>query len=205
MPTSCRKTCRSPPSTPMAAPSRHRVDAGGCAASPTGCATACCATSTWRAPIPREGPVKPPRMRPTSSRLRYRRRSGLRPHLDVFGTDYDTPDGTCIRDYVQVTDVARAHLVALEHLREGGDERDHELRLWSRRFRAGDGRSRQEGVGHRFRGSAGRAAERRSGASRRQGRPAPARSDGRRNTTISRKSSLRPSGGRRLLAERKAA
>jgi UDP-glucose 4-epimerase len=46
---------------------------------------------------------------------------GLRPHLDIFGTDYDTPDGTCIRDYVQVTDVARAHLVALEHLRGGGE------------------------------------------------------------------------------------
>lgn len=46
---------------------------------------------------------------------------GLRPHLDVFGMDYETPDGTCIRDYVQVTDVARAHLVVLEHLRKGGD------------------------------------------------------------------------------------
>ena len=46
---------------------------------------------------------------------------GLRPHLDVFGTDYPTPDGTCVRDYVQVTDLARAHLVALEHLRGGGE------------------------------------------------------------------------------------
>ncbi|MGO4573556.1 UDP-glucose 4-epimerase GalE [Microvirga sp. 2TAF3] len=46
---------------------------------------------------------------------------GQRPYLEVFGTDYDTPDGTCVRDYVQVNDVARAHLVALEHLRNGGD------------------------------------------------------------------------------------
>ncbi len=46
---------------------------------------------------------------------------GLRPHLDLYGTDYATPDGTCIRDYVQVTDVARAHLTALEHLRGGGE------------------------------------------------------------------------------------
>jgi UDP-glucose 4-epimerase len=46
---------------------------------------------------------------------------GLRPHLDVYGTDYATPDGTCIRDYIQVTDVARAHLTALGHLRGGGE------------------------------------------------------------------------------------
>jgi UDP-glucose 4-epimerase len=45
---------------------------------------------------------------------------GKRPYLEVFGTDYETPDGTCIRDYIQVTDLARAHLVALRHLRDGG-------------------------------------------------------------------------------------
>jgi UDP-glucose 4-epimerase len=36
--------------------------------------------------------------------------------LSVFGTDYDTPDGTCIRDYIHVTDLAQAHLLGLEHL-----------------------------------------------------------------------------------------
>ena len=46
---------------------------------------------------------------------------GQRPHLDVFGTDYETRDGTCVRDYIQVNDLARAHLVALRHLRRGGD------------------------------------------------------------------------------------
>jgi len=46
---------------------------------------------------------------------------GQRPHLDVFGTDYATPDGTCVRDYIQVSDLARAHVLALEHLRKGGD------------------------------------------------------------------------------------
>ncbi|HZH10973.1 MAG TPA: UDP-glucose 4-epimerase GalE [Microvirga sp.] len=46
---------------------------------------------------------------------------GQRPHLDVFGTDYATPDGTCVRDYIQVNDLARAHLVALKSLREGGE------------------------------------------------------------------------------------
>ncbi len=44
---------------------------------------------------------------------------GKRPYMDVFGTDYPTPDGTCIRDYIHVKDLARAHLAALEHLRGG--------------------------------------------------------------------------------------
>lgn len=45
---------------------------------------------------------------------------GKRTHMEVFGTDYDTPDGTCLRDYIHVTDLARAHLAALAHLRSGG-------------------------------------------------------------------------------------
>ncbi len=45
---------------------------------------------------------------------------GKRDRLQVFGTDYPTPDGTCVRDYIQVTDLARAHLDALRHLRRGG-------------------------------------------------------------------------------------
>ncbi|WP_407179660.1 UDP-glucose 4-epimerase GalE [Bradyrhizobium sp. STM 3562] len=45
---------------------------------------------------------------------------GLRDHLDVFGTDYPTPDGTCIRDYIHVCDLARAHLSALDYLRSKG-------------------------------------------------------------------------------------
>jgi len=40
----------------------------------------------------------------------------------VFGTDYPTPDGTCIRDYIHVTDLAAAHVAALEHLIERPDE-----------------------------------------------------------------------------------
>ena len=46
---------------------------------------------------------------------------GLRPQLTVFGTDYPTPDGSCVRDYVQVSDLAAAHVAALAHLRAGGD------------------------------------------------------------------------------------
>jgi UDP-glucose 4-epimerase len=45
---------------------------------------------------------------------------GLRPYLQVFGTDYPTPDGSCVRDYIQVTDLARAHTAALDHLRRAG-------------------------------------------------------------------------------------
>jgi UDP-glucose 4-epimerase len=45
---------------------------------------------------------------------------GLRPQIDVFGTDYDTPDSTCVRDYIHVNDLVRAHFDALAHLRRGG-------------------------------------------------------------------------------------
>jgi UDP-glucose 4-epimerase len=43
-----------------------------------------------------------------------------RPKLEIFGTDYPTPDGTCIRDYIHVTDLADAHLQALDYLNDGG-------------------------------------------------------------------------------------
>lgn len=46
--------------------------------------------------------------------------SGELPGLDIFGDDYNTPDGTCIRDYVHVKDLADAHVKALEHLERGG-------------------------------------------------------------------------------------
>jgi len=48
---------------------------------------------------------------------------GLRDHLDVFGTDYDTPDGTCIRDYIHVDDLIGAHSLALDYLAAGGGSR----------------------------------------------------------------------------------
>ncbi|GAB4144823.1 MAG: UDP-glucose 4-epimerase GalE [Cyanobacteria bacterium J069] len=46
---------------------------------------------------------------------------GLREAIQVFGTDYPTPDGTCIRDYIHVTDLAAAHVLGLEYLLKGGD------------------------------------------------------------------------------------
>jgi len=45
---------------------------------------------------------------------------GRRPGVSVYGTDYDTPDGTCIRDYIHILDLAHAHVLALEYLRSGG-------------------------------------------------------------------------------------
>ena len=48
--------------------------------------------------------------------------TGKRGHVDVFGTDYDTPDGTGVRDYIHVTDLAAAHLFALERLIAAPDE-----------------------------------------------------------------------------------
>ena len=47
--------------------------------------------------------------------------SGVRPDIKIFGTDYDTPDGSCIRDYIHVSDLADAHLLALHYLENGGE------------------------------------------------------------------------------------
>lgn len=49
--------------------------------------------------------------------------AGHRPRIDVYGIDYPTPDGTCIRDYVHVSDLARAHLLGLNYLAHGGASR----------------------------------------------------------------------------------
>jgi UDP-glucose 4-epimerase len=43
--------------------------------------------------------------------------SGKRKQIEIYGSDYDTPDGTCIRDYIHVSDLAQAHVCALDHLR----------------------------------------------------------------------------------------
>ena len=47
--------------------------------------------------------------------------AGRRPFVSVFGDNYPTPDGTCVRDYIHVTDLCSAHTLALAHLRRGGD------------------------------------------------------------------------------------
>jgi UDP-glucose 4-epimerase len=47
--------------------------------------------------------------------------AGLRPEMKLFGDDYPTPDGTCVRDYIHVEDLAKAHVLALEHLAKQGE------------------------------------------------------------------------------------
>lgn len=52
---------------------------------------------------------------------------GQRPHISVFGEDYATPDGTCIRDYIHVSDLADAHVLAVDRLRRGEDSAVYNL------------------------------------------------------------------------------
>lgn len=47
--------------------------------------------------------------------------NGKRDAISIYGTDYDTPDGTCIRDYIHVTDLAQAHILAVRYLQDGGE------------------------------------------------------------------------------------
>ncbi len=53
--------------------------------------------------------------------------SRRRDNITVFGTDYDTPDGTCIRDYIHINDLCSAHLLGLEHLVNGGDSKCYNM------------------------------------------------------------------------------
>lgn len=52
---------------------------------------------------------------------------GLRDELKVFGNDYDTPDGSCVRDYLHVVDLAKAHVVAVKRLTEGKNKKTFEV------------------------------------------------------------------------------
>ena len=47
--------------------------------------------------------------------------NGKREYISIYGDDYDTKDGTCIRDYIHVTDLAQAHILALDYLQNGGE------------------------------------------------------------------------------------
>ena len=60
--------------------------------------------------------------------------AGIRPELSVFGDDYDTPDGSCIRDYINVVDLAKAHVVAIERLLNDKQLKNYEY------FNVGTGR-----------------------------------------------------------------
>ena len=77
------------------------------------------------------------------------------PPIDIFGEDYPTPDGTCLRDYIHVTDLADAHLRALGWLQDGGasgsynagTERPSSVQGRDRRGRAGDGTGSRAALG----------------------------------------------------------
>ncbi len=60
--------------------------------------------------------------------------AGLRECLSVFGDDYNTPDGSCIRDYIDVVDLAKAHVIAVKRMLEGASKADYEI------FNIGTGR-----------------------------------------------------------------
>ena len=53
--------------------------------------------------------------------------SGRRPHIHVFGRDYDTPDGTCIRDYIHIQDLCEAHWLAIQSLLAGRGSQAYNL------------------------------------------------------------------------------
>ena len=59
--------------------------------------------------------------------LALRVAKGALPELTVFGTDYDTPDGSCIRDYIHIVALCDAHVLALQHLIAGGESRAYNL------------------------------------------------------------------------------
>ena len=77
---------------------------------------------------------------------------GMYPSMEIFGQDYPTRDGTCVRDYIQVTDLVDAHLAALAYLRGGGESTGLQLRLRPRADGQRGRRRGQAGLGRRFQG-----------------------------------------------------
>ena len=121
---------------------------------------------------------------------------GRHPSMDIFGEDYPTRDGTCVRDYIQVTDLIDAHLAALAYLARRRREPDLQLRLWPRRDGQRGDRSRQARLRRRFQGQS-RAAPAPAIPPRSSPRPTACarRSAGRPSATISTRSSARRSTG----------
>ena len=76
--------------------------------------------------FPRPGPTQVPGQRRLVP-LVLRAASGRRQSISVFGCDYDTPDGTCVRDYIHVNDLCDAHLLALRSLWDGGGSAAYNL------------------------------------------------------------------------------
>lgn len=61
--------------------------------------------------------------------------NGKRESISIYGTDYDTPDGTCIRDYIHVTDLAQAHILAVKYLKKRKRKQYFQSWKWCRLFR----------------------------------------------------------------------
>ena len=133
-------------------------------ARPQRCAMRRCAISTWPAPT-RAGRIGQATPNATLLiKVACEVAIGKRPHLSIFGTDYATPDGTGVRDYIHVEDLASAHLDALAYLRAGGASHDPQRRLRPRLQRARGARQRRardRPAPHGARGAAPRRATRR--------------------------------------------
>ena len=86
-----------------------------------GFATWCCATSTSPAQTPKGRTGLSTATATHLLKVAVEAALGRRARIDVYGTDYPTPDGTCIRDFIHVSDLARAHRAALTYLRAGGE------------------------------------------------------------------------------------
>ena len=71
---------------------------------------------------------------------------GQRDSVSIFGTDYPTPDGTCLRDYIHVKDLASAHVLAMNHLKRAAPA---ECTTWGRRMVSPCGNHRNGEEGHR--------------------------------------------------------
>ena len=118
-------------------------------ARPTGCGGCRCVISTLPAPIPRARSANGTSPETHLVPLVLEAALGERPQIDIYGTDYPTPDGTAIRDYIHVQDLAEAHLRALEHLAAGrqnaalnlGTGRGHSVREVIRTAEAVSGKS----------------------------------------------------------------
>ena len=91
-----------------------RLRRARCAGTPPATASgpSASATSTW--PARPSATARTTTRRPTSSRIVLKVAAGELPDVRIFGQDYNTPDGTCIRDFIHVRDLASAHLLALE-------------------------------------------------------------------------------------------
>ena len=153
-----------------------------------------------------EGPVgqsTPRRNAPHQGRLRDRARQTH--HMEVFGTDYQTPDGTCIRDYIQVSDLVRAHIRwRCSYLRDGGESEMFNCG-YSKGFSVLRGDRRREAhFRRRLRSRAVAAPRRRSSGHRRGFRQDPrARSAGGPSTTTSRDHGAGAGLGQRICSSSK--